>query len=131
MWKGAGRIIVNGIAKTDVRKMKRRRIYKHRQLTLDMFRRRTERQQIVQMPHKRQKVIEQALPFEDMDFTLKKKRCPYCGKVLPFNMFNLSRKAKDGRQPYCRACQRKYRDEHPDVQYKYKHNNIGTLRIRW
>lgn len=111
--------------------MKRRRIYKHRPLTLDMFRRRTERQQINPMPLRRQKVIEQALPFEDMDFTLKKKRCPYCGKVLPFNMFNLSRKAKDGRQPYCRACQRKYRDEHPDLQYKYKHNNIGTLRIRW
>ena len=46
--------------------MKRRRIYKHRQLTLDMFRRRTERQQINPMPLRRQKVIEQALPFEDM-----------------------------------------------------------------
>ncbi|MBR1527092.1 MAG: hypothetical protein IJ640_10630 [Prevotella sp.] len=86
---------------------------------------------IITRPARKQTAIEQSLPFEDMDFTVKKKKCPYCGKILPFNMFNLSRKAKDGRQPYCRACQRKYRDEHPDLQYKYKHNNIGTLRIRW
>ena len=109
--------------------MKRRRINRHRPMTLDMFRRKAERTRTE--PKKRQIAIEQTLPFDDMDFTVKKKRCPYCGKVLPFNFFNLSRHAKDGRQPYCRACQRKYKEEHPDVQYKYKHNNIGTLRIRW
>lgn len=98
-------------------------------MTLDLFRRSLERQKITHRPVRKHNAVEQALPFDDMDFTLRKKRCPYCGKVLPFNMFNLSRRAKDGRQPYCRACQRKYRDEHPDIQYKYKHNNIGTLKL--
>ena len=131
MLRGNGRITVNGIVKTRKKEMKRRRIIKHRQLTLDMLRRSSERQKIIPVSMKRCEATEQALPFDDMDFSVKKKRCPYCGKILPFNMFNLSRHAKDGRQPYCRACQRRYKEEHPDIEYKYKHNNIGTLQIRW
>lgn len=134
MPKGEGHIIVNGTERTGARKAMKRRIRmrkRPRLMTLDLFRRSAERQKVVPKPAGRLTAIEQALPFEDMDFSIHKKRCPYCGKVLPFNMFNLSRKAKDGRQPYCRACQIRYRNEHPDVQFKYKHNNIGTLKLQW
>lgn len=134
MWKDAGHITENGIVRTGAKtgcKMRKRRRIKHRQLAFGKYRRLSEHRKTVPRPKRRQDVIEQTLPFEDMDFTQKKKRCPYCGKVLPLNLFNLSRKAKDGRQPYCRACQRRYKEEHPDVEYKYKHNNIGTLQIRW
>lgn len=134
MTKGEGHIIVNGTEETEARNAMKRRIRMHRRprpMTLDLFRRSAERQKVVPRPAGRHTVIEQALPFDDMDFTVKKKKCPYCGKVLPFNMFNLSRHAKDGRQPYCRACQKRYKDEHPDVEYKYKHNNTGTLKLQW
>ena len=132
--KGEGHIIVNGTDEIEASNTMKRRIRTHRRprlMTLDLFRRSAEWQKAIPRPTVRYTVTEQALPFEDMDFTVKKKRCPYCGKILPFNLFNLSRHAKDGRQPYCRACQKRYKDEHPDIEYKYKHNNIGTLQIRW
>ena len=37
------------------------------------------------------------------------KTCSRCGEVRPLNAFNRYRKSQDGRQNYCRDCQRAYR----------------------
>ena len=39
--------------------------------------------------------------------TMKTKRCPKCGRVLPTSDFNKSTAKYDGLQSYCRDCQRK------------------------
>ena len=48
------------------------------------------------------------------------KRCVFCGRMLPASWFNLSRKARDGLQSYCRDCQMEYKRRHPFREFKYK-----------
>lgn len=36
------------------------------------------------------------------------KRCAYCGQKKPLSDFNIKRSSLDGRQPYCRDCQKKH-----------------------
>lgn len=38
------------------------------------------------------------------------KRCPKCGEVKPLDQFNVDHAKPDGRQGYCRECNRIYGD---------------------
>ena len=51
------------------------------------------------------------------------KRCPVCGRVLPLSHFYQSRTARDGRQSYCKGCQRRYKEKHPSKEYKQNHGD--------
>jgi hypothetical protein len=62
-------------------------------------------------------------------FDFETKRCPACGRDLELRMFNLSRSSKDGRQSYCRECQREYKRRHPEKEYKQYQNDKLTLRL--
>ena len=46
---------------------------------------------------------------------MKYKLCKHCKKVKPAEDFNRRSSAKDGKQSYCRSCQRGYNIEHEPV----------------
>ena len=46
---------------------------------------------------------------------MKMKHCAKCGKVKPAEEFNRRQTSKDGKQSYCRSCQRGYNEEHEPI----------------
>lgn len=48
------------------------------------------------------------------------KRCAYCGQYLEWWQFNRSKRSRDGLQSYCKTCQKRYREKHPNKEYKQK-----------
>ncbi|HSQ87997.1 hypothetical protein [Romboutsia sp.] len=52
------------------------------------------------------------------------KRCSKCKEVLSFEQFYDKRKAKDGKQPYCKTCKNKYNKE------KKEENNKGITLVK-
>lgn len=46
---------------------------------------------------------------------MKLKHCQKCGNLKPVEQFNRRTSAKDGKQSYCRNCQRGYNIEHEPI----------------
>lgn len=53
------------------------------------------------------------------------KRCPCCGRTLEWYRFNRSRFTRDGLQSYCKECQRKYKEKHPNKEYKQNKRDLS------
>ena len=69
------------------------------------------------------------MPISDLFDSIKTKRCPSCGKELEAFNFYPSRSSADGLQSYCKKCQRRYREKHPQKEWKqFKHDNY-TLNL--
>jgi len=66
------------------------------------------------------------MPISDLFQSVKTKRCPSCGKELEAFNFYSSRSSADGLQSYCKKCQRRYREKHPEKEWKWhKHDPIS------
>jgi hypothetical protein len=51
------------------------------------------------------------------------KRCSKCGDEKPPTEFRRDRSRKDGRYPQCKACERRWQQEHADY--------MGEIHRRW
>lgn len=51
------------------------------------------------------------------------KRCTGCGEVKAVESFSRDRSRKDGLQSYCKACNRRYREEFSERQRRYREAN--------
>ncbi len=48
------------------------------------------------------------------------KKCAKCGEVKPFDGFNKCRSSKDGLQPQCKECAKRYRETHKKTTPEHK-----------
>ena len=62
-------------------------------------------------------------------FGIKTKRCPYCGEEKELNQYYRSRSSADGLQSYCKECQRRYREKHPEKEYKQYKSGSSCLEL--
>jgi|DEB0MinimDraft_10_1074344.scaffolds.fasta_scaffold10734_2 hypothetical protein len=60
------------------------------------------------------------------------KKCCACSEEKPLDEFNNRKASADGKQPRCKACQKKYREENADrvraVQSEWQKNNVESRR---